>query len=214
MKKYLAVLLCLSIFFIPCFTACNSKPNLNNHVVEARLNLFEGENQGLKLSCAYGYTLSEQKNYAMTFKLFTDASTEITYSVSVSLDVMHTETFTLSPITHTLTATIYGKLLSQKSFDVILSYGSEKITISMQSIIPDNVLDVQSALNSLASSQPSLINSFVDEYGTLCVDVCIRIIVRENKAYYYVALTDKSGGVKALLLDGITADVLAVRDIF
>jgi hypothetical protein len=42
----------------------------------------------------------------------------------------------------------------------------------------------------------------------------MRVLVKDNHAYWYIGLCDTEGKLKALLIDGFDGKVLAVRDIF
>ena len=214
MKKLLiAAVICFS-FFVLSLSACKYDSDLKNTITEERSDIFCGTSENIALSCAYGYTGNPEKVYALTFKLDVDPTTEISYSVTVNLDKTYTEKFSFNPVSHALTAKVFAKLDDIKSFDAIISFGSSKISVSLFSLKPENTLSVSEALTILKKTQPSLINSYINDRGEFDATLCVRLTVKSEHPYYYVAFTRPSGDKKALLLDGFTAEVLAVRDIF
>ena len=83
----------------------------------------------------------------------------------------------------------------------------------MVSIIPEGVVDYKTALASLCESRKTLIDSYRNDYGVFEGEIHVRIIVKDDKAYWYVALINGEGVKKALLMDGVNCEVKAIRDI-
>ena len=213
MKIFRAISIMILPVILGLVCGCNKSLNLDDFVTEARTDIFYGENADIKLSCAYGYELNGEKEYFLTFKLGVDPTTEATYSIELTLDKTYTEKFTFNPVSHTLTAKVKTKLIENK-FTATVICGSSKTEIDLVSIVPEKTLSIPDALSKLSSTQPSLIDSYLNEYGDFDAKICIRISVKNDKPYYYIAFTRPSNEVKAFLLDGFTAEVLAVRDIF
>ena len=82
----------------------------------------------------------------------------------------------------------------------------------MQSIIPKGTISYVKALECLNKSQPQLIKAFSNEDG-FNAEIYARIIVKNDKAYWYIGLAGGNNRLKALLVDGKTCEVLAVREI-
>ena len=214
MKKLSILISLLILVFSLNFLGCNSKSQLLSSITDARVDVYSATSENLTLTCNYGYTVNKDKVNYLSFRLNSDPLSEITYTVKITLDKTYSEVFTLNPVTHTLTAKIYADLESRKSFDAEVSFGSTKINFTLNSILPEKILSIEDALKSLEKTQPSLIENYLDEYKNFTAKLSVRVIVKNNAPYYYVAITDSLGEVKALLLNGITGEVLAVREIF
>ena len=83
----------------------------------------------------------------------------------------------------------------------------------MKSILPENTLTVSQALQSLSEKQNQLIGNYTDENGTFNGEIHARILVKNDHPYWYVGLVNKDKNLKALLIDGINGEVLAIREI-
>jgi hypothetical protein len=211
-KLFLSFLLLFIMVFLGC-SACSNSTNLTDAITELRIDIFKGESESVSVSSAYGFNKLQSNGYFLTFKINNPVDMPVTYTVSFEHDKLYTETFTQNPVTNTLTASVQVDNFSKKEFSVDILYGSEKTTVTLKSIKPENTLDYKTALNSLKKSQPSLLNNYIKD-GVFTANICMRLTVKENKPFYYVAFTDEDKNVKAFLLDGVTAKVLAVREIF
>jgi hypothetical protein len=100
------------------------------------------------------------------------------------------------------------------NFDAKISFGSSEEKISMTSIVPKNALPPELALEKLEKEQEALIKSFKDSEGNFNAEIYMRILVKDNKPYYYVGFASGKDKLKALLVDGITGKTLAIREIF
>ena len=65
----------------------------------------------------------------------------------------------------------------------------------------------------LSSEQGALIETYKNENGEFSGEISERIIVKNEKPYWYVGLLNGKGGTKALLIDGLNGEILAVREI-
>lgn len=214
MKKLIAIFVAVLGVFCFAFTGCDKKsPDLSVHLVELRTNIYVGENDGLKLTCAYGFNKDIDGEYRLTFKLKTSADTPVTYTLNFKHDKSYTEEFKLNPVSHALTTQIQVDNFTKDTFTVTVYYGGESKEITLTSIRPSNTLDYKTALNSLYKSQPSLLQNYTNG-GAFTGKVRMRLTVKNGKSYYFVSFENGEGQVKALLLDGKNATVLAVREIF
>ena len=213
MKKLFVLF--LSVFFVFSFalSGCDNTPDLTDYLTELRQDVYHGENGDISLSSAYGFNKSKGDGYFMTFKLNNPLDIPVTYTLTFNHDKTYTKQFEVSPVTHSLTASIELEKFDKAEFTVDVSYGSETVTVQMQSLRPSETMGYRDALNSLKTSQPTLIQNYVKD-GLFTASICMRLSVKDGKPYYYVAFTDTDKNVKAFLLDGISAKVLAVREIF
>ena len=58
-----------------------------------------------------------------------------------------------------------------------------------------------------------MINGFYDQNNNLNLEIHARITVKDNAPYWYVGLNTKNG-LKALLVDGTSGKILAIREIY
>ncbi len=221
MRKKLIFL--ISIFC--CFSillGCQSKPTLNEYVSELRYNCFESVDSNLKITAGYGFVEENAKKdgavntkyYLLTFKLLGIQTENVTYSLAFRYqDKDYTATFKLNPVTHGYIAHIEIDNFSLNEFDISLSNGSNVQNVRMKSIVPENTITYQKALSHLQDKQRELIASYYDENGMFTAEICAKIIVKDAHPYWYIGLSTKDN-TKALLIDGFTGELLAIRDVF
>lgn len=223
MRKFLGfiVIFCITICSV-CFTGCK-KDTLTPFVSELRENVYECETEdGLKLKAFYGFREEPysangkigEKVYAITFKLSGNVNQTTTYAVKLSLDGLETKkNFESSAITGVLTLKIETESFSYKEFDALLFIGAESKSVTLKSIVPENTIDYKTALIKLEENQPLLISSKKDENGNFTAEIYMRIIVKKGAPYWYVGICENAN-IKALLLDGFSGKVLAIKDVF
>lgn len=217
------LILVLSIFSI-FFSGCSTKEKpLSLHVSELRSNVYSGKCEYTTLTATYGYRETPysqdgsvaQKIYALTFTCSEGLNTEISHFISLDYNGKNYKTILrLNPAKNALQATMPIENFNCDTFVAILSYGTENQQITMTSQLPKNMLNHQNALEKLQEKQPSLIKSMCDDKGNFQGEIYQRAVVKNGKCYWYVGLIDKSGKIKAFLLDGISGEPLAVREIF
>ncbi len=219
MKHRLPIfILCIITMF---FSGCYSKTTLNEYVSELRSNCYESVDSLVYISAGYGYIEKShnldgnvnQKTYALVFRIKDTQSENITYNIALNHQGKeYNSTFKLHPVTHTLSAVIKVDNFNVSEFEITLSYSSNKQVIKMKSTLPKDTISYSQALSFLQKHQPELIQSYYVN-GKFCAEICLRVLVKDNHSYWYVGLTNQEG-TKALLIDGFSGEVLAVRDIF
>ena len=154
-----------------------------------------------------------QKTYAIVFRLKDVQNENITYNVALTFNGKeYKSTFKLNAVNHTLNAILPVENFNLNEFEITLSYSSTNQVIKMKSTLPKGTISHSRALVFLQKHQPDLVKSYYKDnqfYG----EICLRVLVKNNHSYWYVGLTN-SESTKALLIDGISGEVLAVRDIF
>ena len=95
-----------------------------------------------------------------------------------------------------------------------ISSGTDTENVQLKSTVPKNAISYSTALKYLQKNQRELIKTYCDSDGNFKGEICARIVVKDQKPYWYVGLTDKDGNLKALLIDGFNGEVLAIREIF
>lgn len=220
-KKIRVISIFLCVILVFC-ASCQKTNPLYDAVCELRSNLYYGISENYKLDACYGFTESatqpdgkSEKVYAITFRLLEKEIDQADYSISMVYDQKnYSAHFKLNPITHTVTARIELENFNEKSFTVTLIKAQDKEDLTLSSTLPDGAISYKTALDCLYEKQSELIKSYIDQNGNFNAKICARIIVKEQKPYWYVGLTSASGDLKALLIDGITGETLAIREIF
>lgn len=221
MKKIILLFLAFLTLISCGFTACAEECELVKFVSEAKTDLFYGESSKYKLKCGYGFSETAKKEdgkvsstaYYLNFKLL-NVSDNAEYLLTVRYgDVQKDGYFSVSPVSGYLTAKIQTDNFVDENFTVTISSGGTEEQITMVSILPEGVVNYKTALASLCESQKTLINSYRNDYGVFEGEIHVRIIVKDDKAYWYVALINGEGVKKALLMDGVNCEVKAIRDI-
>ena len=97
--------------------------------------------------------------------------------------------------------------LSSENIDYVFSVAGRILTESSERLpsTPGEAYSARLILNEL--------KNYCDEKGNFNAEIALRVLVKDNHPYWYVGLSNTSG-TKALLLDGFSGEVLAVKDIF
>ncbi len=213
----IAIFCCFSLLL-----GCNTTPSLNGYVSELRCNYFESENSPLKITAGYGFVEENatkdgtvnKRYYLLTFRLLGTQTENVTYSLTLNhQEKEYHATFKLNPVSHGYTASIEIDDFSLNEFDLSVSNGSNIQNVHMKSTVPENTITYQDALVHLQNKQSELINSFYDENGKFTAEICLKIMVKNAHPYWYIGLSTKES-TKALLIDGFTGELLAIRDVF
>ena len=221
MKKISVFIICLCCIFLP-LGACKSAFTLTPFVTELRCNLYEGRSETHALRCAFGYTSRKQaksneddKVYGLTFKLLDQETSNAEYSVGINYDGQEKKAvFSLNPVTHSQIAFIeLDQNFALNEFSVTLFSAGERQEILLQTIVPTDTITYERALSSLYENQTSLIDEYKNQDGEFSASIAQRIIVKDGKAYWYVGISEQVDKTKALLIDGVTGEVLAIREV-
>ena len=215
----LALLSILSLFAL----GCDERSSLTPYVSQLRCDTFYGENDSLKLKAHYGFIESPFVNdgkvgnceYSLDFILSDKEVDNVAYSICFSFNGKdYEERFKLDPVKHLLTAKIPVDNFSKKEFSVTIKSGSNSTNITLNSLLPDGVLDYTAILLSLEKNQRALVNSFKDDLGNFNAEIYVRVLAKDNVPYYYVGFASGNDKLKALLVNALTAQVLAIREVF
>ncbi len=219
MKKFIFALLSviLSIFTLFNVAGCKKTSYLLPYVSELRAEVFEGNFSNFTIKAYYGYRenpyINDGKvgNYSheLTF-ILKGAKTEETAFTLEIFDYREVLNFEKSP-SGKLVARLNVENFDKKEFDVALGYSSQKIQITMRSLLPEGTLDVNEVLLNIEQTQTNLLNSFSPS-GVFEGEIYARIIVKNQKPYWYLALANGKT-LKAFLVDGLTGEVLAIREV-
>ncbi len=220
MKKlliFLSLILTISLFG----TGCKKQLDLYTYVSDARTDILMANTKTLSLKAETGFKESplvldgvkNKTSYYLTIYILDGYNDNVTYSISFNINnVEYKGKFDLSKTTSKLFVTFeLDSTVSQITAQ--LNSGNVNERVEFKSIKPDGTKNARDGLNSLLTSQPDLISNYTVD-GVFMGEIAVRLLVENNKAYYYVGLTDVKGKTKALLIDSETFEVLAIRQIF
>jgi hypothetical protein len=122
--------------------------------------------------------------------------------------------FKFNPITHSLVAVVDVDDFSLKEFTVSIVCSSQIEQVTLKSMLPNGTISPHVALQHLKKGQSALLQSLTDVDGRLLAELYLRVLVKEEKPYWYVGIARGSENLKALLIDGLNGEILAVREIF
>ena len=222
-RKLLSALILVVILFCSSLMGCTTRNSLFNSVSELKRNIYSGNSNNFSLSASYGFRETPYINdgkvgkldNTLIFTLKNKQAAQTTYSVLVEFNgKTHSAVFKNNPVNSNLKAVIILDNFDLDNFDAKISFGSSEEKISMTSIVPKNALSPELALEKLEKEQEALIKSFKDSEGNFNAEIYMRILVKDNKPYYYVGFASGKDKLKALLVDGITGKTLAIREIF
>ena len=142
----------------------------------------------------------------------TDAAT---YTLSFNCDgETYDATFKLNPVKNSLTASIEIADFTEKEFTVTVRSSSSSEQVTLKSTLPNGPLSFSDALLHLQKDQEKLISHYFDQDGNFNAELYMRVIVKDELPYWYVGFASGNEQLKALLVDGINGEVLAIREIF
>ena len=223
MKKFFVLFFSSVCIFCSLFLfSCSKKEDLSKHVSYLRQIEYNGQGENFKIRCFYGFKETpfindgqqKEKVYGLTFRLLDKELDQTTYSVNLDFNnEQYQKDFAFDQVNHCLSAFIEVDNFAENSFPVTIKGGSLAEKIDLISIVPEKTLSYASALDKLNQSNPSLINAYRNEEGEFIGEIHMRIIVKKEKPYWYIGLINQDGTTKALLVDGFSGEVLAIRKI-
>ncbi len=224
-KVFLPIFLLIIVFsFVFTLSACKHRNNnkLSDYLTELRSDIFEGSSENYHVKAAYGFKETPFANdgiigarvYSLSFLLVDkepdDVSRKIVFTFNEEeyrLDLK------LNPLTDSITAVTEINDFNVKRFSIKIITASETEEISLDSIVPKSTIESDRALEILVEKQSSLIDVYKNDSGVFTGEISERIIVKNDKPYWYIGLLNGKGGTKALLVDGLNGEILAVREI-
>ncbi len=218
-KRILLLLPCIfCLALIGCGNSDRTTPD--DYLCELRSDVFEGEADGITLKAAYGFknaseaTTPSDRIYKLFVRLEGDVKDGATYHVAVTYNGKeYKNACDLLPSGSPFTAFEIPDF-AEKEFSVTVLCGSDVYAVTLKSLLPEGTVGYKQMLTEVFKSQKELVNKYVDDNGTFKGSICARVLVRKEKPYWYVGFISEQGDVKAFLVDGITCEVLAVREIY
>ena len=224
MKKFLSSIFCcfLALFCI-FFAGCQKTISLADYLCELRHLIYKGQSQNYNLLAYYGFKEKEYNSdgkatkpiYLLSFKLLDRQTDDCTYYITFDYNgTSYQEKFELSPSNHTLTCKMEINGFNEQSFSAMVGTLDSKEQVTFNNIVPEGTISYLDALSCLQKHQPELLKNYCDQTGNFVGEIALRIVVKDGKSYWYVGLYSPDKNLKALLIDGITGQVLAIRQIF
>lgn len=224
LKKVLVLSFCILFcfsFFIGCSHA--KTQGLEEYLSELRTDTFFGQTDTLKLKAHYGFKETPydndskvmQKRYYLSFILPEAIDFNAEYRVEFSFNgVNYSDKFLHNPTNDRLSVSFEIENFDLKSFDVKISKASDIVNVNLVSLLPKDTISYVNALSCLVKNQKELIDSYYDQNGRFTAEIRMKVLVKDNKSYWYVGFCTAKGGLKALLVDGLSGQVLAIREVF
>lgn len=220
MRKITLILALIIFGAAALFNGCKKEEPLLPFLSELRENIYEGETDGFKIKASYGFNETPKnldgkpakKRYVLSFTLSGAETSAVEYSISFDFGgTEYSGAFKYEPTEDRLAANFYIDDFSAKSFPVTLSFSSERREATLNSIVPDGTANYVEILSALREKQTAFIEDLY-ENGEFTAEIILRVIVKNEKAYYYVGIA-KENYLKAFLMDGKTKEILAIREI-
>ena len=214
---YIFLFALLSLIFLLSVGCKRQTSFLLDYVSELKSDIFTCDSE-YNLTATYGYKETPYSNdakvgdkeYALTFILKDQVESQVEYFLIIPEFNDCKLVFSKSK-SGNLVATLEKEDFSSKTLDVKLCFGENIVDITLNSIIPKDTLDINKVLLKLQVEQENLVTHYVDGLN-FNAEIYARILVKNDKVYWYIAFGD-GDNLKALLVDGITGEVLAIREV-
>lgn len=218
MRRFMVLFLVFPFIFI--FSGCKEQNPYVKYISDLQQDIYAGKVGDANLTATYGFreypflndgTVGERV-YGYVFKL--DAiPDDIHRSIEFESDgKTYAANFELDKITSEYKAKIEIEKYFEQSFTVDFICGSEKTSVTLNSILPENCLDCEQALTVLEKEQNALLNAYTAD-GAFRAELYMRVFIRNDVPYWYVGIASGNDKLKALLIDGVSGKLIAVRDI-
>lgn len=218
MRKFTVCI--LTACFALALCGCEKENPYLGYVSDLKTDVYVGNTDGVTVTAFYGFRENPFENdgkvgekiYGYTFKLDIvpdDVRREIEFDNGKDLC---RAAFTVDEITGEYKAFAETRNYFSKEFPVKLVCGSEKTDLLLVSELPDNCLTYEKALDVLSESQKPLLDAY-KENGIFNAEIYMRIFIKNQKPYWYFGIASGNKRLKALLIDGVTGELLALREI-
>lgn len=218
MKKFalLFLILCCPVVF----SGCEKESPYLAYLSDLKQNVYTCKAGDVTVTAYYGFREEPFINdgkvgetvFGYTFKL-NIIPDDIRRTIELETkDENYSAVFTVDDVTSEYKAFIETKNYFAKEFNAVLVCGSEKTPITMTSILPDNCITYENALDLLFEKQRSLLSVYSNENG-FNAEMYMRVFIKNDSPYWYVGVASGNGKLKAFLIDGVSGELLAVREI-
>lgn len=226
-KKNIKIIFSALVLFLLSFSlsflfGCNKSDDFTIYLSEYKSDVLEGKSENYSLIAGYGFYETPanfdgavgNKTYLLTIRMKEKQPDNVNYTISFKFDGKdYKKEFSLSPVYNVLSAEFNIDGFNLTEIPVSVSAADKTEEVLLKSVVPENVISVNDAINSVKKNT-TVFDSLTDGNGGYNMELIARIIVKNDKPYYYIGVTDKNGKTKALLVDAFTGEVLATRNVF
>ncbi len=219
MRKFILLFLILPFAFTLC--GCEEQNPYVKYVSDLQQDIYSGEIDGVHVTAVYGFReypfindgTAGEPVYGYVFKLDIIPD-DVHRSIEFENDgKTYGAAFELDKVTSEYKARVEIEKHFENGFTVNFIRGSEKTPVTLDSVIPENCLNFEQALLILLNEQKSLIDAYTTN-GVFNAELYMRVFVKNGAPYWYVGIASGNDKLKALLIDGTTGKLIAVREIF
>ena len=223
-RKFFAFLhpkkLCFLFFglLLIVLCACNKPVQYFDYVSELRSNIFLAETDGFSLRI---YAVAKENPYLSDGAPRETSTRCEVYFLAPSYEKECILTFTVNgekfggemSFDNVKSEYYYACTLDvseQKQIDCNITYGEQELSLCAQSVLTQDTLSPEKALNGLCEAEKDFFTGMTDEYG-FAGEIYVRLLY-EDAPYYYVGVIGRDGKTTAFLLNGKTGKILAKRE--
>ncbi|MBO7187084.1 MAG: hypothetical protein J6V68_01630 [Clostridia bacterium] len=206
MKKFILTLLLLFTLPTLFFVACDNDCFLADYTVSVTKNIYKASNDEFDLTAEF--VVTNKKCLVFTFK-----NQNLNQSYSIKLKNGYETNFTFNDAFSYFSANLEVDDMPKSEFCAVLSTADKSYELTFVSKLKGDFISEKVALNKLYEKQKTLIDAYTQN-GIFNGKIILKATVYNDKAYWYVSLNFNDGKIKALLLDGKTAELLAVKDLY
>lgn len=202
-------------------TACEDKTDYFSYVSELRTNIYTAENQDVSISIYCGAQESPaifdgvKNDTRLTLcvkAIFTEEPSQNT-TVTVSYD---DKEYVIPIEFHPVKRALAGKtevstLPTEKQIQLTVNYGETSFSLTAVSKLNDDTITYTDALSIAAKNASEFIKENTVS-GILQAEITVRLLVENDKNYYFVGFITEEGLKKAYLIDGTSGEIVATKD--
>ena len=223
MKKFFvsifAVLACAAALF---FGGCGAQTDLSRYVSEYRSDIYMGTQGEYSVFASYSqreYPYTADGNVGDRSDVFEVALTAPdntkTYSVRYTIggkEYASELSFDSVRLVHRCSQTIPAPSETAISFVVSAADddGAEPVTVSAASIKTEKTLPLADLLEKVRAAESERFAALTSG-NSFAGELYVRLLYDNDRCFYYVGLTDRSGNTYAMLADAETGEIIATR---
>lgn len=217
--KFLKVFLLAILIFtfsLPLY-ACNNQTDYFSYVSELRKDIFTAENENLSVAIYSGAKetpaifdgVKNDTGLLLGVKVIFIEEPSSAVSVTVCYDDKSYEIpLEFHPVKRALAGKTSVANLPEKQVEVTVTYGETSVNLTAVSRLNQNTISYTKAL-AVATKEAQ---TFIKENtvsGVLQAEIVIRLLLENDKNYYYVGFVTQEGLKLAYLIDGESGEILA-----
>lgn len=207
----------LSLFLLITFPGCRNTINYFDYVSELRSNIFLVKTDDFSLRV---YAVVKESPYSTdgipheTFSrtevyLIAPEGNKETYVTLQIEEKVHNGEMSYDVIKGEYYFACSADVSSCKSIRCKIQYGDEEIELTVPSVLTENTITPQNALEKLRREREDVFSSLTDKYG-FAGEIYLRLLF-EGSPYYYIGIIDRNGNCNAFLMNAETGKILAHR---